>query len=133
MAPAMNFDDFVHTGPGTLAGRYLRMFWQPVCCSHELSVAQALPIRIMDEEFTLYRGESGAANLVGYRCAHRGAQLSAGWVEGDFIRCFYHGWKYDGAGRCVEQPAEAEPFAPKVRVPAYPVQEYLGLIFAYFG
>ena len=133
MAPAMNFDDFVHTGPGTLAGRYLRMFWQPVCCSHELSVAQALPIRIMDEEFTLYRGESGAAHLVGYRCAHRGAQLSAGWVEGDFIRCFYHGWKYDGAGRCVEQPAEAEPFAPKVRVPAYPVQEYLGLIFAYFG
>jgi 5,5'-dehydrodivanillate O-demethylase len=133
MAPAMNFDDFVHTGPGTLAGRYLRMFWQPVCCSHELSVGQALPIRIMDEEFTLYRGESGAAHLVGYRCAHRGAQLSAGWVEGDFVRCFYHGWKYDGAGRCVEQPAEAEPFAPKVRVPAYPVQEYLGLIFAYFG
>jgi len=67
MAPAMNFDDFVHTGPGTLAGRYLRMFWQPVCCSHELSVGQALPIRIMDEEFTLYRGESGAAHLVGHR------------------------------------------------------------------
>ena len=72
MAPAMNFDDFVHTGPGTLAGRYLRMFWQPVCCSHELSVGQALPIRVMDEEFTLYRGESGAAHLVGHRCAHRG-------------------------------------------------------------
>ena len=133
MAPAMNFDDVVHTGPGTLAGRYLRMFWQPVCCSHELSVGQALPIRIMDEEFTLYRGESRAAHLVGHRCAHRGTQLSAGWVEGDFIRCFYHGWKYDGAGRCVEQPAEAETFAPKVRVPAYPVQEYLGLIFAYLG
>ena len=71
--------------------------------------------------------------FVGYRCAHRGTQLSVGWVEGDFIRCFYHGWKYDGAGQCVEQPAEAEAFAPKVRVPAYPVQEYIGLIFAYLG
>ena len=23
-------EDMVRTGPGTLAGRYLRMFWQPV-------------------------------------------------------------------------------------------------------
>ncbi len=22
--------DFVHSGPGTLAGRYMRLFWQPV-------------------------------------------------------------------------------------------------------
>ena len=39
----MDFSEVVHTGPGTLAGRYLRMFWQPVCCSYELSVGQALP------------------------------------------------------------------------------------------
>jgi 5,5'-dehydrodivanillate O-demethylase len=129
----MDFDDFVHSGPKSIAGRYLRRFWQPVCCSYELQVGQALPIRIMDEDFTLYRGESGAAHLVGPRCAHRGTQLSVGWVEGDCIRCFYHGWKYDGAGQCVEQPAEAENFAPKVRIPSYPVKEYIGLIFAYLG
>ena len=92
----MDFDKFVHTGPGTIAGRFLRRFWQPVGCSHDLLAGQALPIRILDEEFTLYRGDSGTAFLVGNRCAHRGTQLSAGWVEGDCIRCFYHGWKYDG-------------------------------------
>jgi 5,5'-dehydrodivanillate O-demethylase oxygenase subunit len=129
----MDFDDFVHTGPKSIAGRYLRKFWQPVCCSYELAIGQALPMRIMDEDFTLYRGESGAAHLVGPRCAHRGTQLSVGWVEGDCIRCFYHGWKYDGSGQCVEQPAEAETFAPKVRIPSYPVKEYIGLIFAYLG
>ena len=129
----MDFDGFVHTGPGTLAGRYLRRFWQPVGCSHELAAGQALPIRIMDEEFTLYRGASGSAYLVGNRCAHRGTQLSAGWVEGECIRCFYHGWKYDGAGQCIEQPAEVESFAHKVRVPSFPVKEYIGLIFAYLG
>lgn len=128
----MNFDDFVHTGPKTIAGRYLRKFWQPICCSYDLQVGQALPIRIMDEDFTLYRGE-GAVHLVGARCAHRGTQLSVGWVEGDCIRCFYHGWKYDGSGQCVEQPAEAENFASKVRIPSYPVKEYIGLIFAYLG
>ena len=25
-----DYTDFYHTGPGTLAGRYLRRFWQPV-------------------------------------------------------------------------------------------------------
>jgi len=129
----MDFDEFVHTGPGTIAGRFLRRFWQPVGCSHEIAPGQALPIRIMDEEFTLYRGESGTAYLVGNRCAHRGTQLSAGWVEDECIRCFYHGWKYDGSGQCVEQPAEGESFAQKVRVPSYAVQEYIGLIFAYLG
>ena len=133
IAPAMEFSEFVHTGPGTLAGRFLRRFWQPVCCSYELEAGKALPIRIMSEDFTLYRGESGAAYLVADRCAHRGTKLSVGWVEGECIRCFYHGWKYDGMGQCVEQPAEAESFAQKVKISSYPVQEYIGLIFAYLG
>ena len=129
----MDFSEFVHTGPETLAGRFLRRFWQPVACSHELAAGQALPIRILSEDFTLYRGTGGTAHLVGNRCAHRGTQLSAGWVEDDCIRCFYHGWKYNGAGQCVEQPAEGESFAAKVRIASYPVREYIGLVFAYLG
>jgi len=128
-----DYRDFVHTGPGTLAGRYLRMFWQPVCCAHELPLGRAMPIRIMGEEFTLYRGQSGAPYLVANRCAHRGTQLSVGWVEEDCIRCFYHGWKYDGSGQCVEQPAEPKPFAEKIRIAGYPAREYIGLIFAHLG
>ena len=125
--------DFVHTGPGTLAGRYLRMFWQPVYASEDLKLGYGVPIRIMSEDFTLYRGESGTPYIVDFRCAHRGTQLSLGWVEQDCIRCFYHGWKYDGAGQCVEQPAEDESFAEKIKIRSYPTYEYLGLIFAYLG
>src|SRR6266508_5493338 len=125
--------DFVHTGPGTLAGRYLRMFWQPVCAYEELKPGYAVPIRIMREDFTLYRGESGVTYIVDFRCAHRGTQLSLGWVEQDCIRCFYHGWKYDGSGQCVEQPAEDKSFAQKIKIRSYPTYEYLGLIFAYLG
>jgi len=125
--------DFMHTGPKTLAGKYLRTFWQPVFCSHELAAGRATPIRILGEDLTLYRGESGKAHVIGFRCAHRKTQLSVGWIEDDCLRCFYHGWKYDGSGQCVEQPAEPKPFAEKIRIPAYPVQEYLGLIFVYLG
>ena len=119
--------------PGTLAGRYLRIYWQPVFHAKDLEPGHAVPIKTMSEDFTLYRGESGEPHLVAFRCAHRGTQLSAGWVEGDEIRCFYHGWKYDAQGQCVEQPAEPEPFCYKIKIGGYPVREYLGLIFAYLG
>jgi 5,5'-dehydrodivanillate O-demethylase len=54
-------------------------------------------------------------------------------VEGDSLRCFYHGWMYDGTGQCVEQPAEPEPFCQRIKIHSYPTQEYLGLIWAYLG
>jgi 5,5'-dehydrodivanillate O-demethylase len=128
-----DWTDFVHTGPGTLAGRYLRSFWHPVCRADDLAAGRAKPIRIMSEDFTLYRGESGSPHVVAFRCAHRGTQLSTGWIEGDELRCFYHGWKYDASGQCVEQPAEPEPFCQRIRIRSYPTEEYLGLIFAYLG
>lgn len=125
--------DFARTGPGTLAGRYLRRFWQPVSRVQDLEPGQARPVQIMSEKYTLYRGDDGTPHLLGSRCAHRGTQLSTGWVEGDCLRCLYHGWKYDASGQCVEQPGEDESFASKIRIPSYPVREYLGLIFAYLG
>jgi 5,5'-dehydrodivanillate O-demethylase len=70
---------------------------------------------------------------VGFRCPHRGTQLSTGWVEGDCIRCVYHGWQFDGSGQCMEQPAEEKSFASKIRIRHCPTRQYLGLIFAYFG
>ncbi len=133
MTATIGVNDFVSAGPGTLAVKFLRRFWQPVYCAHEIIPGRALPIRVMGENFTLYRGESGTPHLVGDRCAHRSTQLSVGWIEGEAIRCFYHGWKYDGSGQCVEQPAEPKPFANDIRIPCYPVREYLGLIFAYLG
>ncbi len=130
---AYDYSDFEHTGPGTLAGRYMRLFWQPVYRAEDLAPGNAVPIRIMSEDFTLYRGEGGTCHLVAFRCAHRGTQLSTGWVEGDCIRCRYHGWKYDGSGQCVEQPGEEATYAEKVKIRTYPTQEYLGLVFAYLG
>jgi 5,5'-dehydrodivanillate O-demethylase len=127
------YTDFARTGPGALAGRYMRSFWQPVCVAEKLAPGMALPIRIMSEDFTLYRGENGVPHLVDFRCAHRGSQLSIGYVEGDCIRCLYHGWMYDATGQCVEQPGEDQDFARKVQISGYPTCEYLGLIFGYFG
>lgn len=126
-------DDLLETGPGTQAGRFLRAFWQPVYHGVDLATGRTAQLRIMGEDFVLYRGEGGAPHLIEPYCPHRGTLLSTGWVEGDCLRCFYHGWMFDGAGQCVEQPAEDSEFAHKVRIRSYPVKEYLGLIFAFLG
>ena len=130
---AAEWSDVYHIGPGTLAGRYLRRWWHPVSRSQDLPTGRARPLRIFGEDLTLYRGEGGHPHLLAFRRAHRGTQLSTGWVEGENIRCFYHGWAYGPNGQCVEQPAEPEPFCQRIRINSYPVQEYLGLIFAYLG
>jgi 5,5'-dehydrodivanillate O-demethylase len=90
-------------------------------------------VQIMNEWITLYRGEGGTPHAVAFRCGHRGTQLSVGWVEDDCIRCRYHGWMYDAGGQCVEQPGEDPAAAARVKIRAYPTQEYMGLIFAYLG
>ena len=74
-----DYSDFVHTGPRTIAGRYLRHFWQPVYRAEDLAKGQAVPIRIMSEDFTLYRGESGKPYVTAFRCAHRRAFWARLW------------------------------------------------------
>ena len=126
-------DDFNGTAPDTPAGQYLRKFWQPVYHSVDLLAGRPVPLQILNESFTLYRGSSGQVFIIDHRCPHRGLQLSTGWVEGDDLRCFYHGWKFAGDGKCIEQPVEANAFCDKVKLRSYPTREYLGLIFGYFG
>ena len=132
-AKALELADLEPVGPGTPAGRYLRRFWHPVMRAKELAPGRAKPLEVLGERFTIYRGEGGTPHLVGPTCAHRRTPLSIGWVEGDDIRCRYHGWRFDCDGRCVEQPNEDRPFSEKVGIPAYPTREYVGLIFAYLG
>lgn len=121
------------TTRGTPMGTLLRSFWHPIAISEKLKPGAKRPVRILNEDLTLYRGESGRAYLVGGRCAHRLTVLHTGWVQGDEIRCMYHGWKYDGMGRCTEGPAEKASPPTAVKIAGYPVHEYCGLIFAYLG
>ena len=129
----MNTFDFNAIGPDDPAGRVLRSVWQPVYIAEKLPQGKAVPLRILGEDFTLYRGASGQPYVVASRCAHRAALLSTAWVEGDEIRCIYHGWRYDGAGQCTQQPAEKRNFADRVKIGGWPAREHLGLIFVYFG
>jgi 5,5'-dehydrodivanillate O-demethylase len=129
-----NAVDFTSAGPDSPGGILMRRSWQPIYISEKLRAGSMIPLHVMGERFTLYRGESGAAHLVGFRCAHRRTQLSVGWVRGDAVQCFYHGWTYDATGACIARPGERPPGpCAQAHIPSYPVREHLGLIFVYIG
>lgn len=131
---ARYLDEFPYTGPGRIAGNYLRRFWQPVARAEDLPAGKAKPVTVMNVRYTLYRGASGTPYLVDHHCPHRGTQLSVGFVEGEEIRCLYHGWKFRGGdGLCTERPGEKGRSGGGIRTGAYPVREFLGLIYAFLG
>ena len=125
---------FTRVGPGTPMGEMLRRYWHPVGCSEFLG-AKPQRLKLLGEELVLYRGEDGKPALMELRCAHRGVALDYSRVEGDCIRCPYHGWKYDRTGQCVEQPAEPEAssFKDRIKLRSYPTQEFSGLVYGYLG
>jgi 5,5'-dehydrodivanillate O-demethylase len=130
---AKRFDLLTQCAPGTEMGTLLRKFWHPVALSREVKPGEAVSLRILGEDLTFYRGESGKPYLIGGRCAHRRTVLHTGRVLGEEIRCHYHGWKYNGTGQCVQRPAERDAGTPNIRIAGYPLVEYHGLVFAWLG
>ena len=76
--------------------------WVPVALSRELK-SKPLARRVADVPLVLFRGAEGVSVLKD-RCPHRNYPLSGGKVYNGTLRCPYHGWRFDGAGRCVDVP-----------------------------
>jgi 5,5'-dehydrodivanillate O-demethylase oxygenase subunit len=137
MIPVEQNEMFTRVGPGTPGGELLRRYWQPVACAAEVTKeAPITKIRVLGEDLVLYRMTTGEYGLINERCPHRLASLVNGRVDAEGIRCPYHGWKFDPAGRCLETPNEPPNSKLKEAVKkqrAYPVRKLGGMLFAYMG
>jgi 5,5'-dehydrodivanillate O-demethylase len=135
MLSADRNETLTRVGPGTPMGELLRRYWYPVAISSQLPPRDLRKVRLLGEDLVLYRLSDGSLHLLEDRCPHRGAALSYGIVEREGLRCPYHGWLFDGGGRCLEQPGEPEgsTFAERVTARSYAVEELGGLVFAYIG
>ena len=124
-------------GRGTPMGTLLRRYWLPVAAAVEVARGRAVPVRVLGEDLALFRTSAGHLGLVDARCPHRGASLAYGIVDGDGVRCPYHGWRFDRGGRCTEITTLAgnasEALRDRAGTVGYPVQELGGLVFGYLG
>ena len=92
-------------------------------------------VRMLGQDFVLFRDSDGNAHCLSNTCIHRGAALADGVVSGDCLQCPYHGWQFNGDGKCTRIPSlglDAK-IPPRARVDSYPTDERYGLIFAFLG
>jgi 5,5'-dehydrodivanillate O-demethylase len=122
-------------GPGTPGGELLRHYWQPLAAAADLQEKQTKKVRLLGEDLALFRDRSGNLGLVAELCPHRRCSLAYGVPEENGIRCPYHGWLFDNAGNCLEQPAESpnSTFKDRIKTVSYPVREVGGIFWTYMG
>ena len=112
--------------------------WFMVAESTE-ATQKPLAIRFFGQDMVLYRGESGRAVVLDAYCPHMGTHfannetsyivLDGKQIDGDGIRCPYHGWRFNADGKCDEIPYSPAPIPEKACVKAWPIQEWGGCIF----
>ncbi|MGD9919925.1 MAG: Rieske 2Fe-2S domain-containing protein [Pseudorhodoplanes sp.] len=132
----METQQLTRVGPGTPTGSFLRQFWMPALMSSEL-MADGAPIRLLllGERLIAFRTTSGKVAIMDHRCPHRCASLFYGRNEDEGLRCVYHGWKFDGDGKCIEAPnvSSRKPIHPTIPTTAYRTREVNGVVWVYMG
>lgn len=82
----------------------LRRFWYPVMPMSDLADNQLRSFELLEQPLVLWLDAVGQPTAIRDRCCHRSAQLSKGEVVNGCVRCPYHGWSFDGQGRCTDVP-----------------------------
>jgi nitrite reductase/ring-hydroxylating ferredoxin subunit len=107
----------------------LRHCWQPVARLQDLKHGPQRAV-LLGEALAVFLTESGEPAVVADRCAHRGASLSMGKVEGESIQCPYHGWEWAGGdGACTRIPSlpDQSQIPSRARVRAFPARKHWGM------
>jgi phenylpropionate dioxygenase-like ring-hydroxylating dioxygenase large terminal subunit len=109
-------------------------FWYPICTAEELNEESPRRAELLGVRLAAFRDESGDAHVLADTCIHRGGSLSKGKVVGNNVQCPYHGWEFNGDGKCQKIPSMPDKTPPaRAKVDAYPVQEKYGIVFAFLG
>ena len=110
-------------------------FWYPVMPAEALKPGEVCEQRLFGLPVAVFRDAQGQLHALEDACVHRSAKLSRGQVVRGQLRCPYHGWRYDGAGRCQLIPSLAKDreIPAGARIRAFPVTESGGLIWLWPG
>jgi phthalate 4,5-dioxygenase len=93
-------------------------------------------VRLLGDNYVAFRAEDGRIGFFDELCPHRRASLVLGRIEGNGVRCIYHGWKMDVSGCVVDCPTQTvrpERFAANVEVTHFSVRESGGIAWVWLG
>lgn len=105
--------------------------WFALAFSDELDTGDVVTRCLAGDELVLWRGADGRVCAVEPTCPHLGAHLGDGRVEGDSLRCPFHGFAFAADGRCVATGSGAAPPAG-LRAPVRHVVEREGAVLVWY-
>jgi phenylpropionate dioxygenase-like ring-hydroxylating dioxygenase large terminal subunit len=107
--------------------------WYCVGFSPEVGPATVLSTTLAGNALVLFRDASGRPVALDAWCPHLGAHLGVGGsvVDGQ-LRCPFHGFRFDGAGRCTATGYGGK-VPPTASLRAWPCRETNGLLFVWYG
>jgi phenylpropionate dioxygenase-like ring-hydroxylating dioxygenase large terminal subunit len=118
-------------------------FWYPVVRSEDLAPGKPEKVNIFGLNFVAFRDDEGKARVLSDTCCHRGGSLGGVWsslenaprIVNGCIVCPYHGWEFNGDGKCVNIPSigYGTDTPPRAKIDGYPVEEKYGIVFAFLG
>jgi nitrite reductase/ring-hydroxylating ferredoxin subunit len=105
--------------------------WFAVCFSTELPPGAVLARKLFDRDVVVFRTESGEVAILDAHCPHMGAHLGhGGRVEGQSIRCPFHGFRFATDGSCVWTPYTTK-VPPKCRLERWHACERNGVVLVW--
>jgi phenylpropionate dioxygenase-like ring-hydroxylating dioxygenase large terminal subunit len=111
---------------------FARNCWYMFGWTHEFTPDELLARRVAGLAVVAYRNRNGEVIAFEDRCCHRHAPLSRGALEGDGLRCGYHGLKFGDDGRCIDIPGQ-DRIPETLRVRKYPTYEHKDMVFVWLG
>lgn len=106
-------------------------YWYVACASKDLK-SEPLALTILGIPMVLFRTKDGTPGALLDRCPHRNVPLSMGEVDGQVLRCAYHGWEFGPGGSCKLVPGlKGESESTGRAATAYPIREQQGYVWVF--
>ncbi|KAJ6295325.1 hypothetical protein OIU78_023364 [Salix suchowensis] len=145
--PSLDAEDDVHgvligpsseeetRGDGVVADYDWTEEWYPLYLTKDVPNDAPLGLNVFDKQLVLYKDGQGELRCHEDRCPHRLAKLSEGQLIDGRLECLYHGWQFEGEGKCVkipQLPANAK-IPQSACVKTYEVKESQGVVWVWMS
>ena len=111
--------------------------WYPVADLRDLDPAKPRAFTLLGQDLVLwFERSSGSWRAFADVCPHRLVPLSQGRLSADGqLECPYHGWRFNGEGRCtaIPQAEEKQTIGQRSHCRAYATATGQGLLFVFSG
>jgi phenylpropionate dioxygenase-like ring-hydroxylating dioxygenase large terminal subunit len=104
--------------------------WYIACASRAVLIGQAQSLEICGQRIVVFRDADGQVHALDAYCPHLGTDLGIGAVAGNWIRCAFHQWAFDGTGKCQDIPCQRD-IPSSARLQSYATAEKYGFIWIY--